>query len=249
MRGSVVLVLATLWALSPRLWAGDHDRCFQPPCGHCIVPPPPFCPKCTGPCDKCRLCLCPAWHAKETYVWIDRLMRCTNAQARRTAADKLGCRWHADFCQTPQVLTSLIAALHCDACWEVRRVAATSLRQQNARTPSAILALYIASKLDPHYLVRERANESIDILLALQRPCYKQLFKDADELIKKLRGKYKPGSHDCQTIYSLCGQVLKGTSSSTGQTAQTAPATAGEGGEETLPGPTNLPKEAEGTQP
>jgi hypothetical protein len=235
------------WGLSPAVGAGDHDRCCGPQCGHCIVPPPPFCPKCTCPCDKWRLCLCPGSHVNETYRWIDRLMRCTNSQSRLLAAAKLGCRWHADFCQTPEVLTSLIAALHCDTCWQVRRAAATSIRQQNARTAQAILALYIASKLDPHYLVRERANESIDILLVLQRPCYKQLFKDADGLIKKLRGKYKPGSHDCQTIYSLCGEVL--SRDRQGAVSPTAPSTAGEGGEESLPGPTNLSKEAEGTQP
>ncbi len=243
MRGSIVLALTIGCAFAQPIRAGDHDKCHGPSCGHCMVPPPPFCPKCTLPCDECRLCLCPAWNAKEAQSWIERLLSCPNFSARKQAAAKLGCRWHADFCQTPEVLTALIAALHCDACWEVRRVAATALRQQNARTPQAILSLYIASKLDPHYLVRERANESIDILLALQRPCYKQLFTDADELIKKLRGKYKPGTHDCQTIYSLCGVVLSKTG---GTTAETTPSPSGEAGEETLPGPTNLPKEAKG---
>jgi hypothetical protein len=245
MRGSALPALVIGLAFATSLRAGDHDKCCAPGCGHCIVPPPPFCPKCTCPCDKYRLCLCPAWHVKETYVWIDRLARCSNSQARRQAADKLGCRWHADFCRTPEVLTALIAALHCDACWEVRRAAATSIREQDARTAQAILALYIASKLDPHYLVRDRANESIDILLVLQRPCYKQLFKDADKLIEKLRGKYKPGSHDCQTIYSSCGQVLSGTSGSTGGTTSS---TTGEVDEDSLPGPTNLPEEAKGTE-
>jgi hypothetical protein len=183
--------------------------------------------------------------AKETPVLIERLLRCANSEIRKKAADKLGCRVCADFCKTPEVLTALIAALHCDACWEVRRAAATSIRSQNARTPQALLALYIASRLDPHYLVRERANESIDILLVLQRPCYKQLFKDADELIKQLRGKYKPGTHDCQTLYSLCGKVLKGKN---GSASGPASSNAGVVDEDTLPGPTNLPKEAEGRQ-
>lgn len=181
--------------------------------------------------------------AKETPIWIERLLHCANWEARKHAAEKLGCRLCADFCRSPELLTALIAALHCDACWEVRRAAATSIRTQNARTPQAILALYIASRLDPHYLVRERANESIDILLALQRPCFKQLFKDADELITKLQGKYKPGSHDCPKLYSLCGQVLKGKEASTSEKTPT-PAT--EVDEETLPGPTNLPEEAKG---
>jgi hypothetical protein len=243
MRGNSLLALAICCAIPSGSWAVERDKCGAPECGHCIVPPPPYCPKCTYPCDKYRLCLCSARHAKETPVWIERLLRCSNSQARRQAAVKLGCRWHADFCRTPEVLTALIAALHCDACWEVRRAAATSLRQQDARTPQAILSLYIASRLDPHYLVRERANESIDILLVLQRPCYKQLFKDADALIKKLRGKYKPGAHDCQTIYSLCAETLSGTGGSGGRSA---PATSGEMIEDSLPGPTNLPSEAKG---
>lgn len=176
---------------------------------------------------------------------MDRLLHCTNPQARRRAAEKLGCRWEADFCRTPAILTALIAALHCDACWEVRRTAATSIRRQNARTPQAILALYIASTLDPHYLVRERAGESINILLVLQRPCYKQLFKDADELIEKVREKYKPGTHDCQALYSLCELLLSRKDAKTGETT---PSRAGEGGEESLPGLTNLPEEAKGTE-
>ncbi len=245
MRGGIVAVFLIGCVMASAVWAGDHDKCCGPGCGHCIVPPPSFCPKCTCPCDECRLCLCPAWKAKEARIWIEQLLHCPNFAARKTAAAKLGCRWHADFCQTPEVLTALIAALHCDACWEVRRVAATSLREQNARTPQAILALYIASQLDPHYLVRERANESLDILLILQRPCYKQLLKDADELIKKLRGKYKPGAHDCQTLYNLCGELLNGKGGTTGGTA---PSTSGEGGEESLPGPTNRPKEAKGEE-
>jgi hypothetical protein len=245
MRGSIVLTLAIGLALPSTIPAAMPDKCCGPGCGHCIVPPPPLCPQCTNPCDACRLRLCPAWTAKEAPIWIGRLLRCSNAQERKKAADKLGCRLHADFCQTPAVLTTLIAALHCDACWEVRQAAATSIRRQDARTPQAILALYIASNLDPHYLVRDRANESIQILLVLQRPCYKQLFKDADELIKKVRGKYKPGSHDCQTLYSLCGQVL-GEKDAKGD--GTASATGGAGVEDDLPGPSNRAEEAKGDE-
>lgn len=246
MRARLVPAVLIAWMAASAGWAGQHDKkCCGPPCGHCMVPPPPFCPKCTKPCDDCRLCFCPAWHAKETPLLIEQLLRCPNFQGRKKAAEKLGCRWHADFCQTPAVLPALIAALHCDACWEVRRAAATSIRQQNARTPSALLALYIASKLDPHYLVRERANESIDILLVLQRPCYKQLFKGADELIKKLRGKYKPGSQDCQAIYDLCGAYLAGATTgggTSGTPSTAAPSLEGEAG------PTSRPSEAKGEE-
>lgn len=247
MRERLLRALVLLCVLAPSLrGASDHDQCNAPPCGHCIVPPPPLCPKCTNPCVEHRLCLCPPWKAEEAYVWIDRLLRCKNFWTRKRAAEKLGCRWNADFCQTPEVLTTLIAALHCDPCWEVRRAAATAIRQQNARTPQAILSLYIASRLDPHYLVRERASESIAILLVLQRPCYKQLFKDADKLIEKVGDKYKPGAHDCQAFYTLCGQLLNGKESSSA--GGSTPPRTGEGGEESLPGPTNLPEEAKGTE-
>src|SRR5579871_5841795 len=235
---SIVMALVIGCAVPSGIWASGHDRCCAPGCGHCMVPPPPFCPKCTCPCYECRLRLCPACKVKDTYALIEHLLLCPNSQARKNAAEKLGCRWHADFCQTPEVLSALIAALHDDACWEVRRAAATSLRQQNARTPPALLALYIASKLDPHYLVRERANESIDILLVLQRPCYKELFKEADKLVGKLRGKYKPGSQDMQNLYALSEQVLRGGLQEETAKAETPPAPSGEMGED-LPGPTN----------
>src|SRR5437588_400219 len=82
---------------------------------------------------------------------------------RIKAVKKLGHRLHADFCCDPAVLETLIAALQCDKCWEVRRAAAWAIQSQNARTEEGVLALYIASKLDPHYLVRVAAAEALDI--------------------------------------------------------------------------------------
>jgi hypothetical protein len=245
MRGNIAAALLSCVVLTSAVGANGPSSCCASKWGHCIIPPPSQCPKCTCPCDECRLCLCPACKVKETYVWIERLLHCSNAQARKTAAGKLGCRWHADFCQTPEVVSALIAALYNDVCWEVRRTAATALRQQNARVPQAILALYIAGKLDPHYLVRERADESLDILLVLQRPCYKEFFKEADKLVGKLRGKYKPGSHDSKTLALLNGVDSEEATAEGTSTAETLPLPS-EMTEDDLRGPTNRANEAKG---
>jgi hypothetical protein len=121
---------------------------------------------------------------------------------RIAAVKKLGCRWHADYCRDSAVLDALLHALQCDSCWEVRRHAAWSLLGQNARTEAAVLALYIAGRLDPHYMVRIRAAEALDILTIGNRECYEELFKAADPLIRVLRAKgYQPG-RDCCAITS-----------------------------------------------
>jgi hypothetical protein len=105
------------------------------------------------------------------------------------------------------VLTSLTHAVVCDSCWEVRRAAAWSLARQNARTEEAILALHVASKLDPHYLARTKAADALDVLLVCRRECYKELLATGDELVKQLRGKYKPGSPECTACFTQCCQV------------------------------------------
>src|SRR5207249_5284429 len=112
---------------------------------------------------------------------------------RIRAAEKLGSRLHADFCCDPEVLSALVRALHCDACWEVRKTAAWSIARQKARTEEGVLALYLASKLDPHFLVRDAATDALGILLVCRRACFKDVFGHGDEMIKTLRGHYKPG--------------------------------------------------------
>jgi hypothetical protein len=80
-----------------------------------------------------------------------------------------------------------------DPCWEVRRAAAWSIAYQKARTEEGVLALYLASKLDPHYLVRDAATDALSILLVCRRECFKDVFARGDELAKALQGKYRPG--------------------------------------------------------
>lgn len=198
MRRYIVLAFVGLVSQALPAWAGGLCGCET----KCITPPCPTCPNCTAPCDEfCRMpSLFGCEHANKL---IEDLNSCTCCDRIR-AVKKLGHRAHADFCANPEVLSALIHALQCDSCWEVRRDAAWSIMLQKARTEEGVLALYIASKLDPHYLVRDRASEALDILLVGNRKeCFKDTFANGDNLIKSLKKSgYKPGSPNCQVILS-----------------------------------------------
>jgi hypothetical protein len=126
-------------------------------------------------------------------------LKCNDSRRRLKVVKKLGCRFHADFCMTPEVLDALTGTLLCDPCWEVREAAAWAIVGQKARTDGGVLALYLASKLDPHYMVRTKAAEALDILTVCRRGCFSELYKSADVLIEQLRGMgYRPGTGDCQ---------------------------------------------------
>jgi hypothetical protein len=170
-----------------------------------MVPPPPNCPDCTGPCEH-RINLFPEWKSAHAQKLIDQLNECDCCD-RIKAVRKLGHRLHADFCNDPSVLEALIATLQCDKCWEVRREAAWAIQRQNARTEQGVLALYIASKLDPHYLVRVAAAEALDILTIARRECFIETLNRGDDLIKQLKAQgYKPGSDNCRVLLAgSCG--------------------------------------------
>lgn len=172
--------------------ADEPGYCCKP---HCTVPPPPRHPNCLScPCDH-RLCctLYPPEHARQLMEELKSPDFCK----RRSAIEKLGSRWHADYCRDPAVLEALLRALHCDSCWEVRRAAAWGLFHQNARSDEVVLALYLSSRVDPHYAVRTRAAEALDLLTLGRRECYEELYKAADRLVGVLQDKgYKPG-RDC----------------------------------------------------
>jgi hypothetical protein len=202
MKRILTFTAAALLGLANSAWAGGLF-CGWCPSTQCMVPPPPSCPDCSCPCEH-RLSLCVA---DKSCKYIEGLHAC-DCCTRIKAARKLGNRLCADFCKNPEVLSALVQALQMDSCWEVREAAAWSIMLQNARVEEGILALYIASKLDPHYLVRYKANEALDILLLCRRACYKDQFASADDLIKKLRGKYKPGSPEwCGVQLGGCGLV------------------------------------------
>jgi hypothetical protein len=84
----------------------------------------------------------------------------------------------------------------------VRRAAGWSILGQKAYTAEALLALYVASRLDPHNQVRTRSAEAIDILTVGYPSCYKPLWEQGDQVIKELRAKkYIPGTANCRALF------------------------------------------------
>jgi hypothetical protein len=107
------------------------------------------------------------------------------------------------------VLSALAHALACDTCWEVRKAAAWSIAYQGGRVDEGVLALYLASKLDPHYMVRDAANDALGVLLVCRRDCFKDLFARADDWAKNNRARYKPGGPDCgSALAEILGGVV-----------------------------------------
>jgi hypothetical protein len=78
-------------------------------------------------------------------------------------------------------------------CWEVRWAAAWSIAYQKARTEEGVMALYLASLLAPNDMVCDAATDALSVLLVCWQECFKDLFTRGDELVKALRGHYKPG--------------------------------------------------------
>jgi hypothetical protein len=201
---SAAAVLAVTASASAAGWCLNHGI-------HCIFPPPADCPDCSSPCDRGHH-HCSTWKCEHTRNLIEDLSSdcCCD---RITAARKLGCRLHADFCCSPEVLDVLTHALLCDPCWEVRRAAAWSIAMQRARVEQGVLALYVSSKLDPHFLVRDKAADSLDVLLVCRKDCFKDFLASADALIKELKkNQFKPGTGNCEILFQLgcsaCGLAV-----------------------------------------
>jgi hypothetical protein len=231
MKRLIGLSLAALLGMAATSW-GAGLLCLN--CGiHCMVPPEPCHENCDCPCNH-GLHLCPQWKSDHAQKLIDELCKCDDCCARIRAVKKLGCPLHADWCCNHEVLAVLIRELQCDKCWEVRREAAKGIWHQNARTEEGVLALYIASKTDPHYLVRVAAAESLDIMTLNHKTCFTQTLKGADVLIVQLKKLgYKPGSESCSLQFAnacACAGCFQGCASS----AAPAP--------EIIPGPKDAPK-------
>jgi hypothetical protein len=169
-------------------------------CGdHCKDQPPPNNPNCCEPCDHGHH-HCSCKKSTRAQKLIDDLCA-EDCCTRIHAAKKLGHRCHADYCCNPEVLTALVKALLSDSCWEVRRAAAWSLAGQNARTEYALVALYVSSRTDAHYMVRARAAEAIDLLIICRKECYKRLFDATDALVTQLQiEKVRPGRDKADLI-------------------------------------------------
>jgi hypothetical protein len=198
MKRLFVLAVAALLGMSASAWAGSL---FCNHGVHCITPPCD-CPDCSSPCEHRHSLAIFGGRADKIICELTSGESCCE---RIKAAKKLGCRLHADFCSCPEVLNALVAALQCDPCWEVRREAAWAIAMQGARTEEGLLALYIASKLDHHFLVRDRAIEALDILTLCRKACYVELFKNGDNLIKELKAQgYRPGTANCRVLFGGC---------------------------------------------
>jgi hypothetical protein len=205
MRWSVTCAVLAMLGLVSAGRGGEHcdgcqgckDYCKPVPCQPC----PDVCPPCA---HRLCLCICGAGHAEKLIEGLCAECCCDRVKAAR----KLGCRLHADFCECPDVLTALITALLSDPCWEVREAAAWSLAGQGARTEEALLALYISSRMDPHYMVRAKAAFSLDQLTLCVLSYYRPLFRYADGLIRGLRAaKFKPGADRCRIVFNEVSQL------------------------------------------
>jgi hypothetical protein len=169
-------------------------------CGdHCKPMPPPYIPDCGEPCEHGHhKCSCKkAARAAQLLQDLCAEDCCT----RIKAAKHLGCRLLVDYCCNPEILDGLVKALLSDCCWKVRRHAAWSIAMQCARTEYALVALYISSRRDAHYMVRSRAAEAIDLLIICRKDCYKKLFEATDALITQLEiEKVRPGRDKAELI-------------------------------------------------
>jgi hypothetical protein len=105
------------------------------------------------------------------------------------------------------VLNGLVHALMADSCWEVRREAAWAIYYQNARVPQGLVALYVASKLDRHAMVRDAASRALDVLTLCRKECYRDLYLAADKLIVRIRPDYDPTNH--RTV-ALVAEMIDG---------------------------------------
>jgi hypothetical protein len=196
----ILCIAAVLLGAATPSWAITPFVCLNHGI-HCICPPPPDCQDCSCPCEH-GFHFCSCQRTEHAHELIDQL-NCLCCCDRIKAAEKLGCRLHADFCCDPEVLAALSHALLCDTCWEVRRAAAWSIAGQKARTNLGVMSLYLSSKIDPHYMVRDAAADALTQLLVCRRECFKDLFAQADQLAKSLKGKYKPGP-DCVNLLGSC---------------------------------------------
>src|SRR5436190_16046777 len=120
----------------------------------CYHPPPP------GPCectpDTGWHCWLP-WYDAKTRRLLDKLHDC-HYRCRAEAAKKLGSRLNTDVHYHPEVAGALLASLQCDGCWVVRKQAAWAIAYQGLHDQTAWTSLFLAARLDPHYLVRDAAT-------------------------------------------------------------------------------------------
>jgi len=132
---------------------------------------------------------------------IAQLSSCSTRD-RQVAARKLGNAWNVNIQSHPEVVVALITALQCDSAWEVRNNAAWAIAFQNVANQSGWTCLYVASKLDPHWMVRDTAANAMKVIEArVCLDCIKSWKTRADSLVKQWKGRYNPGKSEPVLIY------------------------------------------------
>jgi hypothetical protein len=166
------------------------------------------------PCTDCDPCgnrhhFCLPWMAAKTDKLLNELHD-SHPDCRASAARKLGNRLYTDFCCHPEIVPALVHALQCDDCFLVRKEAAYAIAYQLVANQCGFTALYLASRLDPHWTVRDAAGDALKVLSTqISLGCIREWRKDAEAFEKVIKSKYKPGKESCVEVFppfcGLCG--------------------------------------------
>lgn len=157
---------------------------------------------CEDACSKgCHLCL--PWYESHTAKLLEELDDC-HYRCRADAAHKLGSKLHTDFCCQPKIVGALVHTLQCDPCYVVRKKAAYAIAYQGIHDRCGWSALYLASRLDPHYLVRDGAADALKVLEThVSLDCIREWKQDAERFEKELKKVYKPGNQEWAGAFNL----------------------------------------------
>ena len=170
----------------------------------------PPCPAASGP--PCRNdgsgeighCWSWPWCGHRTAVLLQKL-RDPCPDVRFKAAVHLGCCCETNAATHPEIVPALVQALQGDSCWQVRRQAAWSLAYQNACNRCGWASLFVASKLDPHWAVRDSAANAIKVIEPrIDEECIRQLGVWGKSVVAQFENCYQPGKISCAAIFAVC---------------------------------------------
>ncbi len=143
----------------------------------------------------------------------------TATRTSAKAAEKLGCWLRTDAAACPQVVCSLVYVLQCDSCWDVRREAAWSIARQKVDDQLGYMVLYLAMKLDPHWMVRDAAANALKVVETQLSPgCIREWKAAAAAIEPKCKPYYKPGKDESLSVFASF-YTLTARSSSPGESS------------------------------